>query len=144
MTTKKKEKEKEQEKEDSKSKAGAVKGKDAVTDLLDMGSGKGYVTHDEIERHVPAESWDADTLDRIFTNLQEMGADILHKFTQKGDLLYIEAQARQNVYEKEDGTKNYTIDFIINNFEFLQQKPKEENNAEQATEQTTDKNELPF
>ena len=72
------------------------------------------------------------------------GADILHKFTQKGDLLYVEAQARQNVYEKEDGTKNYTIDFIINNFEFLQQKPKEENNAEQATEKATDKDELPF
>jgi len=72
------------------------------------------------------------------------GADILHKFTQKGDLLYVEAQARQNVYEKEDGTKNYTIDFIINNFEFLQQKTKEENNAEQATEQTQENDNLPF
>ncbi|MBQ3763826.1 MAG: hypothetical protein II869_02520, partial [Synergistaceae bacterium] len=60
MATKKKEKEKdkerENEKEESKSKVNPVsKGKDTVTDLLDMGSGRGYVTHDEIERHVPAE-----------------------------------------------------------------------------------------
>ena len=84
LATKKKEKEKdkerENEKEESKSKVNPVsKGKDTVTDLLDMGSGRGYVTHDEIERHVPAESWDADTLDRIFTNLQEMGIDVVDK-----------------------------------------------------------------
>ncbi|MBQ6919231.1 MAG: sigma-70 family RNA polymerase sigma factor, partial [Synergistaceae bacterium] len=78
MATKKKEKEKENE--DSKSKVDtASKNRDAVSDLLDMGSGRGYVTHDEIERHVPAESWDADTLDRIFTNLQEMGIDVVDK-----------------------------------------------------------------
>lgn len=72
------------------------------------------------------------------------GADILHKFTQKGDLLYVEAQARQNVYEKEDGTKNYAIDFIINNFEFLQQKAKDEIKPEEAQEQTPNTDELPF
>ena len=69
------------------------------------------------------------------------GADILKKFTQKGDLLYIEAQARQNVYEKEDGTKIYSIDFIVNNFEFLQQKTKEEIKPED-TEAPNE--ELPF
>ena len=54
-------------------------GADAVQDLLDEGSGRGYVTHDDIERHLPAESWDPDTLDRIFTNLQEMGIDVVDK-----------------------------------------------------------------
>ena len=55
-----------------------VKG-DVVQDLLDEGSGRGYVTHDDIERHLTSESWDPDTLDRIFTNLQEMGIDVVDK-----------------------------------------------------------------
>ena len=52
---------------------------DSVDGLLDEGSGRGYVTHDDIERHIPVETWDADTLDRIFTNLQEMGIDVVDK-----------------------------------------------------------------
>lgn len=50
-----------------------------VSTLIDEGTGRGYVTHDDIERHVPVETWDADTLDRIFTNLQEMGIDVVDK-----------------------------------------------------------------
>ena len=42
-------------------------------------SGRGYVTGDDIERHLPVESWDVDTLDSIFTNLQEMGIDVVDK-----------------------------------------------------------------
>ena len=62
--------------------AGEVSGTksgDAVADLLDEGSDRGYVTHDDIERHLPVDTWDADTLDRIFTNLQEMGIDVVDK-----------------------------------------------------------------
>ena len=50
-----------------------------VQDLLDEGSTRGFVTNDEIERHLPADAWDPDTLDRIFTNLQEMGIDVVDK-----------------------------------------------------------------
>ena len=50
-----------------------------IGDLLMEGSDRGYVTHDDIERHLPSETWDADTLDRIFTNLQEMGIDVVDK-----------------------------------------------------------------
>ena len=57
----------------------AAKSTDAVSDLLDEGSERGYVTHDDIERHMPVDTWDADTLDRIFTNLQEMGIDVVDK-----------------------------------------------------------------
>ena len=53
----------------------------SVEDLLDEGAGRGYVTHDDIERHLPADTWDADTIDRIFTNLQEMGIDVVDKAT---------------------------------------------------------------
>ncbi len=57
----------------------APKSGDSVADLLNEGSDRGYVTHDDIERHLPADTWDADTLDRIFTNLQEMGIDVVDK-----------------------------------------------------------------
>ena len=50
-----------------------------IGDLLMEGSDRGYVTHDDIERHLPSDTWDADTLDRIFTNLQEMGIDVVDK-----------------------------------------------------------------
>ena len=48
-------------------------------DLLNEGNSRGYVTSEDIERHVPVETWDADTLDSIFTNLQEMGIDVVDK-----------------------------------------------------------------
>ncbi|MBQ7594339.1 MAG: RNA polymerase sigma factor RpoD [Synergistaceae bacterium] len=50
-----------------------------VQDLLDEGRDRGYVTNDDIEHHIPVENWDADTLDSIFTNLQEMGIDVVDK-----------------------------------------------------------------
>lgn len=52
---------------------------DGERDLIDEGQDRGYVTPGDIERHIPAEAWDADTLDRIFTNLQEMGIDVVDK-----------------------------------------------------------------
>ena len=52
---------------------------DGERDLIDEGQDRGYVTPGDIERHIPAESWDADTLDRIFTNLHEMGIDVVDK-----------------------------------------------------------------
>ncbi|MBQ9904520.1 MAG: RNA polymerase sigma factor RpoD [Synergistaceae bacterium] len=56
-----------------------VKDSGGVSNLLDEGTGRGYVTNDDIERHIPVETWDADTLDRILTNLQEMGIDVVDK-----------------------------------------------------------------
>ena len=48
-----------------------------VDDLIGEGNSRGYVTHSDIERHIPVETWDADTLDSILTNLQEMGIDVV-------------------------------------------------------------------
>lgn len=53
-------------------------------------------------------------------------ADILNKFVEQGQILSIEAKAKQNVYEKEDGTKIYAIDFILQEFEFVGSTPKKE------------------
>ena len=52
------------------------KGGGGVDDLIDEGRARGYVTPGDIERHIPLETWDANTLDSILTNLQEMGIDV--------------------------------------------------------------------
>lgn len=73
-------------------------------------------------------------------------ADIICKFVGKGQGLLIEAKAKQHVYEKEDGTKVYSIDFILQGFEFVGSTPKAEGTTE--TEETEaeeqDENNLPW
>ncbi len=48
-------------------------------DLINEGRDQGFVTHSDIERHIPADSWDPDTLDSILSNLQELGIDVVDK-----------------------------------------------------------------
>lgn len=69
-----------------------------------------------------------------FIDIKAFGkvADILNKFVEKGQMLAIEAKVKQNVYEKEDGTKNYTNDFILQEFEFVGATPKAEAEAPKA------------
>ena len=50
-----------------------------VEELINEGKKHGFVTHDDIENHLPDEAWDADTIDSIFTNLNEMGIDVVDK-----------------------------------------------------------------
>ena len=78
-------------------------------------------------------------------------ADILCKFTDKGQCLYIEAKVKQNVYEKEDGNKTYSIDFILQEFEFVGNTPKAENkeaedeeDEEEETPSESNENNLPW
>ena len=70
--------EEETEEEEAES-LGEGKNSEGIDDLLNEGTSRGYVTNDDIERHIPVETWDADTLDSIFTNLQEMGIDVVDK-----------------------------------------------------------------
>ena len=70
--------EEETEEEEAES-LGEGKSSEGIDDLLNEGTSRGYVTNDDIERHIPVETWDADTLDSIFTNLQEMGIDVVDK-----------------------------------------------------------------
>ena len=48
-----------------------------VRNLVNEGQGRGFVTHQDIERHIPVEVWDPDTLDNILNNLQEMGIEVV-------------------------------------------------------------------
>ena len=43
------------------------------------GQGRGFVTNRDIERHIPVEAWDSDTLDNILSNLQELGIEVVEE-----------------------------------------------------------------
>ena len=47
--------------------------------LVHERQGRGFVTHRDIERHVPVEVWDPDTLDNILSNLQELGIEVVEE-----------------------------------------------------------------
>lgn len=75
-------------------------------------------------------------------------ADIITKFVKKGNQILVSCKLKQNVYEKEDGTKNYSIDFILNDFEFVGSKPEEAKEQEETPKEETasnvDSKDLPF
>ena len=50
-----------------------------VRSLVHEGQGRGFVTHRDIERHIPIEVWDPDTLDNILSNLQELGIEVVEE-----------------------------------------------------------------
>ena len=50
-----------------------------VRTLVHEGQGRGFVTHRDIERHIPVEVWDPDTLDNILSNLQELGIEVVEE-----------------------------------------------------------------
>ena len=54
-----------------------------VRSLVHEGQGRGFVTHRDIERHVPVEVWDPDTLDNILSNLQELGIEVVEEARSK-------------------------------------------------------------
>ena len=56
-----------------------TKSSGGVGSLINESRSRGYVTGDDIERYIPVESWDANTLDSILTNLQENGVDLVDK-----------------------------------------------------------------
>ena len=51
----------------------------SVSSLINESRTRGYVTSEDIERYIPVENWDANTLDSIFANLQENGVDLVDK-----------------------------------------------------------------
>ena len=73
-------------------------------------------------------------------------AEIITKFVRKGNQILVNCKLKQNVFEKEDGTKNYSIDFILTDFEFVGNKKEEEAATEEtpAEAATENKSEIPF
>lgn len=52
-------------------------------------------------------------------------AELICNYLQKGNLIGIEGRIQTGSYTKEDGTKNYTTDIVVDNIDFYNTKPKE-------------------
>ena len=50
-----------------------------VRSLVHEGQGRGFVTHQDIERHIPVDTWNSDMLDNILNNLQELGIEVVEE-----------------------------------------------------------------
>jgi RNA polymerase primary sigma factor len=50
-----------------------------VRNLVHEGQGRGFVTHQDIERHIPVDTWSPDMLDNILNNLQELGIEVVEE-----------------------------------------------------------------
>ncbi len=56
---------------------------DNVRDLLHEGREKGFVTYEDIEKHLPSEYLNAETLDNLYFNLMELGIDVMEETKAK-------------------------------------------------------------
>ncbi len=54
-----------------------IEGSEAFKELIKEGKGKGYLTYDDIERFLPSDSVNAETLDALYLNLSELGLEVL-------------------------------------------------------------------
>ena len=55
-----------------------------VKDLvLQEGTEKGFITHQDIERSIPLETWNADMLDNVLMNLQDLGIEVIEREATK-------------------------------------------------------------
>lgn len=50
-----------------------------VKELVKEGHNKGFVTHQDIERSIPLETWNPDMLDSVLMNLQELGIEVIER-----------------------------------------------------------------
>ncbi len=57
-----------------------------VRDLLHEGREKGFVTYEDIEKHLPPEYLNADTLDNLYFNLMELGIDVMEETKGKEEV----------------------------------------------------------
>jgi len=57
-----------------------------VRDLLHEGREKGFVTYEDIEKRLPAEYLNADTLDNLYFNLMELGIDVMEETKVKEEV----------------------------------------------------------
>ncbi len=57
-----------------------------VRELIQEGKDKGYVTYEDIEKHIPTEALTVDTLDSLYFNLMELGVEILDEEKEKEEL----------------------------------------------------------
>lgn len=73
--------------------------------------------------------------DADFINMIAFGktAENISKFFGKGSMILVDTRMQTGSYEKKDGTKVYTTDFIVNNFDFLDSKKDRASDREEDT-----------
>jgi RNA polymerase primary sigma factor len=59
---------------------------ESFKELLHMGREKGFVTYDDIEKHIPGEMMNEETLDSLYFNLHELGIDLVEMEKTRGEL----------------------------------------------------------
>lgn len=73
--------------------------------------------------------------DADFINMIAFGktAENISKFFGKGSMILVDTRMQTGSYEKKDGTKVYTTDFIVNSFDFLDSKKDRASDREDDT-----------
>lgn len=73
--------------------------------------------------------------DADFINMIAFGktAENISKFFSKGSMILVDTRMQTGSYEKKDGTKVYTTDFIVNSFDFLDSKKDRASDREDDT-----------
>ena len=70
------------------------------------------------------------------------GAEIIEKYTKKGDKLFVEGRLKYRVWKGDDGKDNYSTEIQVNDFEFLTTKktevddPARDMNAKEQTKES--------
>lgn len=74
------------------------------------------------------DEWDEEA---TFHNIIAFGktAEALEKYTAKGDLLYIEGRISNRSWEKDDGTKGYRSEVVVETFQFMPKNKKADGTA---------------
>lgn len=73
--------------------------------------------------------------DADFINMIAFGktAENISKFFGKGSMILVDTRMQTGSYEKKDGTKVYTTDFIVNSFDFIDSKKDRASDREDDT-----------
>ena len=73
--------------------------------------------------------------DADFINMIAFGktAENISKFFGKGSMILVDTRMQTGSYEKKDGSKVYTTDFIVNSFDFIDSKKDRASDREEDT-----------
>ena len=74
----------------------------------------------------------------------EQLAETVHKYVKKGHRICVEGRIQTGSYDKDDGTKGYLTDVIMNHIDFLEKKSTDDRPAPEYTEETSNETEDPF
>jgi single-strand DNA-binding protein len=80
-----------------------------------------------------------------FHNIVAFGkqAEVIHQYCSKGDQLFIEGRLQTRSWEKEDGTKSYMTEIVLENFQFGNKIQKKEITQEKSIDDSVEEIKTP-